>query len=50
MKWITVSEMAKIEGLTIQAIYKRIREGRIKSERKFGKLVVWLGREQVQEA
>jgi hypothetical protein len=40
MKWITVSEYAKKQGISLAAAYKRVKEGRATADRKFGKLVV----------
>lgn len=40
MKWITVSEYAKKQGISLAAAYKRVKEGRATSEKKFGKLVI----------
>lgn len=40
MKWMTVQEYADFEGIKLSSAYKRIKEGRAKSEKKFGKLVV----------
>jgi predicted DNA-binding transcriptional regulator AlpA len=40
MKWLTVEEYAKIEGISIPAVYKRVKENRVKSERKFGRIVI----------
>ena len=42
MKWMTVQEYAQLEGIALSAAYKRVKQGRVKSERKFGKLVVGL--------
>jgi hypothetical protein len=47
MKWVTVQEYAKSEGITLAAAYKRIKENRAKSERRYGKLVVRLEKESV---
>jgi hypothetical protein len=41
MKWMTVQEYADYEGISLAAAYKRIKEERAKSEKKFGKLVVF---------
>ena len=40
MKWLTVEEYAKIEGISIPAVYKRVKENRVKSEKKFGRIVI----------
>jgi hypothetical protein len=40
MKWMTVQEYADYEEISLAAAYKRIKEGRAISEKKFGKLVV----------
>jgi hypothetical protein len=40
MKWVTVQEYAEDEGITLAAAYKRIKENRVRSEKKFGRLVV----------
>jgi len=40
MKWITVQEYAEKEGICLAAAYKRVKEKRVSSERKFGKIVV----------
>jgi hypothetical protein len=40
MKWMTVQEYADYEEISLAAAYKRIKEGRAKSSRRFGKLVV----------
>lgn len=37
---MTVQEYATLKGLSLAAAYKRVKEGRAKSERRFGKLVV----------
>lgn len=42
MKWVTVQEYAVNHGITLAAVYKRIKENRAKSDRKFGRLVVAL--------
>lgn len=40
MKLMTVKEYAKKEKKSIPLIYKRIREGTIKYEKKFGKYLI----------
>lgn len=40
MKWVTVQEYAENHGITLAAVYKQIKENRVRSERKFGRLVV----------
>lgn len=40
MKWMTVKEYHELTGEKLSTIYKQVKEGRLKSERKFGKLVV----------
>jgi len=40
MKWITVKEFAKNEGICLAAAYKRIKLGQIKSQKIYGKTVV----------
>jgi hypothetical protein len=47
MKWVTVQEYAKSEGITLAAAYKRIKENRARSEKRYGKLVVKLEKEAV---
>lgn len=37
---MTVQEYALLEGIALSAAYKRVKQGRVKSQRKFGKLVV----------
>lgn len=37
---MTVKEYHELTGTKLATIYKQIAEGRIKSDRKFGKLVV----------
>jgi hypothetical protein len=48
MKWMTVQEYAILEGIALSAAYKRVKQGRVKAQRKFGKLVV--GVREKQEA
>jgi hypothetical protein len=45
MKWVTVQEYAIAEKISLPAAYKRIKEKRAKSERRYGKLVVKLEKE-----
>lgn len=40
MKWITVKEYAKKRKISLAGAYKRVAEKRVKSENKFGKLVI----------
>lgn len=40
MKWVTVQEYAKIEGLCLAAAYKRVKAESVPSKKVFGKLVV----------
>ena len=47
MKWVTVQEYAKSEGISLAAAYKRVKENRATSDRKFGKLVVKLEKQTV---
>jgi len=44
MKWVTVQEYAEKEGISLPAAYKRVVQGRAKSERRYGKIVVALGK------
>lgn len=37
---MTVKEYAEFQGISLAAAYKRVNENRVKSEKKFGKLVV----------
>jgi excisionase family DNA binding protein len=47
MKWITVKEYHELTGIKLATIYKQIAEGRIKYEKKFGKLVVAYKEKQI---
>lgn len=40
MKWMTVKEYSDFKGKSLAAIYKQVKEGRVKFERKFGRLVI----------
>jgi hypothetical protein len=40
MKWVTVKEYAEKKGITLAAAYKQISENRVRSGRRYGKLVV----------
>ncbi len=40
MKWITVEEYAFTENISLAAAYKRVKEKRVRSEKRYGKLVV----------
>jgi hypothetical protein len=40
MKWMTVKEYHELTGEKLSTIYKQVKENRIKSDRKFGKLVI----------
>lgn len=40
MKWITVQEYAEKANLSLAGAYKQIKEKRVRSEKKFGKIVV----------
>jgi len=40
MKWITVKEFAEKEGICLAAAYKRIKSGKLKSQKIYGKTVV----------
>lgn len=44
---MTVQEYANLEGIALSAAYKRVKEGRVKSEKKFGKLVVFYKQKEV---
>lgn len=37
---MTVQEYASYKGICLAAAYKQVKEGRVKSERKFGKIVI----------
>ena len=40
MKWITVQEYAKKQGICLAAAYKRVKLNQVDHERKFGKVVI----------
>ncbi len=40
MEWITVQEYATNEGICLAAAYKRVKEDRVKWQKKFGKIVI----------
>lgn len=40
MKWLTIKEYAKIEGISIPAAYKRVAENRVPSERRYGRIII----------
>jgi hypothetical protein len=42
MKYLTVKEYADAEGISLAAAYKRVKENRVRSEKRYGKLVVQL--------
>jgi hypothetical protein len=47
MKWMTVQEYADFKGLSLAGAYKRVKDGRVTSEKKFGKLVVKVKEKEV---
>jgi hypothetical protein len=40
MKLLTVKEYAQKEGICLAAAYKRIAKGNVKSQNKFGKVLI----------
>lgn len=48
MKWVTVQEYAKIEGLCLAAAYKRVKAESVKSKKVFGKLVIGINQIELQ--
>lgn len=47
---MTVQEYATFKRLSLAAAYKRVKEGRAKSERKFGKIIVGVPEKELTEA
>lgn len=51
MAWYTVEEYAKLEGVTIQGVYKRIQKSKVKTMRgEHGQNLVWLDLKQSTES
>jgi len=40
MKWITVDEYAKLEGICLAAAYKRVKNNHVVHTKKFGTIVI----------
>jgi len=39
-KWLTVQEYAQKQGICLAAAYKRIKKEQVRSEKKFGRVLV----------
>lgn len=49
MKKLSVQEFSRLKKISVQAVYKQIREGKLQSEKIEGKTIIVLDEEQVNE-
>ncbi len=47
MAWMTVKEYAEFKGKSIPLIYKQIREKKVFSDRKFGRILVRVSKKEL---